>query len=334
MAYFATRALFSFCLALLAGQASAQGTGKDPLPSWNDGVSKRAILAFVDITTRRGSPDYVAVADRIATFDNDGTLWSEQPVYFQFQFAMDRVKALAPQHPEWSSKQPFKGVIEGDTAAVLATGEKGIVEMLAATHAGMTTVEFSKIVEDWIATARHPRFKQHYDELIFQPMLELLTFLRVNGYKTYIVSGGGVEFMRPWAWKAYGIPPEQVIGSSGKVRYELRNGVPVLVKLPEVDFVDDKEGKPASIQKIIGRVPVLAFGNSDGDLQMLQWTAAGSGRRFIGIVHHTDEAREWAYDRKSRIGTLDKALTEATQRGWTVVDMKKEWKVIYPWQKP
>lgn len=305
----------------------------DPLPSWNAGPSKQAIVKFVTETTRAGSPTFIAPEERIAVFDNDGTLWSEQPLYFQVFFVLDRIKAMAPQHPEWKDKQPFKGVIEGDTKAVMASGEKGLLELLATTHTGMTTDEFSRIVSDWVNTARHPRTQRRYDEMVYQPMLELLAYVRANGFKTYIVSGGGVEFMRPWASKVYGIPPEQIIGSAGKVKYEVRDGKPVLVKLAEVDFIDDKEGKPTNINKIIGRVPVFAFGNSDGDKQMLEWTAAGAGARFAGIVHHTDEKREWAYDRKSHIGTLDKAWDEATQKGWTVVDMKKEWKVIYPWEK-
>lgn len=318
------------CVAITCHQAAAQ---PDPLPSWNEGPSKQAILKFVADATRPDSPQLIAPEDRIAVFDNDGTLWSEQPVYFQFMFVLDRIKALAPQHPEWKTKQPYRGVLEDDMKSVLGSGEKGILEMMAVTHAGMTTEEFRKTVSDWILTARHPRSKRRYDEMIFQPMLEVMNYLRANGFKTYIVSGGGVEFMRPWASKAYGIPPEQIIGSSGKVKYEFRDGRPVLVKLAEVDFIDDKEGKPAGINKFIGRVPAFAFGNSDGDHQMLQWTAAGRGARFMGIVHHTDDKREWAYDRKSRIGTLDKAWDEAIQKGWTVVDMKKEWKVVYPWEK-
>lgn len=316
---------------LLGGSVAAAPS--DPLPSWNDGPSKQAIVRFVTDTTRQGSSDFIEPDERIAVFDNDGTLWSEQPAYFQALFALDRVKALAPQHPEWKDRPPFKAVLEGDMQALMASGEKGVLEIIAATHAGMTTEEFSESVRSWIATARHPRTKRPYDEMIYQPMLEVLTYLRSNGFKTYIVSGGGVEFMRPWASKAYGIPPEQIIGSAGKVRYEIRNGKPVLLKLAEIDFIDDKEGKPANINKIIGRVPVFAFGNSDGDKQMLEWTAAGAGARFMGIVHHTDGKREWAYDRKSHIGTLDKAWDEAAQKGWTLVDMQKEWKVIYPWQK-
>jgi haloacid dehalogenase-like hydrolase len=321
--------------ALAAVLASMQlpAAAQDALPSWNDGPSKQAIVKFVGETTRQGSPRFIAPIDRIAVFDNDGTLWSEQPVYFQLAFALERVKSLAPYHPEWKTKQPFQGVIEGDMKAVIASGDKGLVELLAVSHAGLTTDEFSKSVVDWTANSRHPRFKRPYTELVFQPMLEVLAYLRANGFRTYIVSGGGVEFMRAWAGKVYGIPPEQVIGSTGKVKYELRDGKPVLVKLAEIEFVDDKQGKPVAINKFIGRPPVFAFGNSDGDLQMLQWTAAGGGPRFMGIVHHTDATREWAYDRKSHIGTLDKAWDEALQRGWTVVDMQKEWKVIYPFER-
>lgn len=321
------------CVAMLAASSAIAATPPDPLPSWNEGTSKQAIVKFVTETTRQGSPQFINEAERIAVFDNDGTLWTEQPAYFQALFVFDRIKALAPKHPEWKDKQPYKGVIEGDMKAVAAAGEKGLLQMLAATHTGMTTAEFEKVVSDWIATARHPKTKRPYNEMIFQPMLEVLTYLRANGFKTYIVSGGGVEFMRPWASKAYGIPPEQIIGSALKTKYEIRDGKPVLVKLAEIDFIDDKEGKPANINKIIGRVPVLAFGNSDGDKQMLEWTAAGPGARFMGLVHHTDAAREYAYDRTSHFGQLDKAWDEAVKKGWTVVDMKKEWKVVYPWEK-
>ena len=319
-------------LALLRLAATADAQPADPLPSWNDGPAKKAITEFVARVTTEGGPEFVPVPRRIATFDNDGTLWSEQPIYFQFAFAMDRVKALAPKHPEWKSKQPFKGVLEGDTKAVTTAGEKGLVEMLAATHAGMTTEEFNRIVTDWLAQARHPRFQRPYTELVYQPMLELLAYLRANGFKTFIVSGGGVEFMRAFAERVYGIPPEQVVGSTGEAKYELRGGQPVLVKLPKVNHVDDGPGKPVGINRFIGRRPVLAFGNSDGDLQMLQWTAAGSGPRFAGLVRHTDSAREWAYDRQSHVGRLDKALDEANARGWTVVDMKTEWKKVYPFE--
>jgi hypothetical protein len=305
----------------------------DPLPSWNDGPSKKAIIAFVEMVTKKDGADFVPLHERIATFDNDGTLWSEKPVYFQFEFAMDRVKALADKHPEWKEKQPFKGVLENDIKAVLAAGERGLVEMIMASHAGMTTDEFEATVKDWLNTARHPRFKKPYTDLVYQPMLEVLAYLRANGFKTYIVSGGGIEFMRPWTEKVYGIPPEQVVGSSIKTKFELRDGKPVLLRLPEIDFIDDKAGKPVGIGKFIGRRPVMAFGNSDGDLEMLQWTTINTGPRFGLIVHHTDAEREWAYDRDSPVGRLDKALDEAPKRGWVVMDMKKEWKVIYPFQK-
>jgi phosphoglycolate phosphatase-like HAD superfamily hydrolase len=317
-------------LLLLAVAAFAQSA--DPLPSWNDGPAKKAITEFVSKTTTPGGPDFVPVPERIATFDNDGTLWSEQPIYFQFVFALDRVRALAPKHPEWKGKQPFKGILEGDMKAVMAAGEKGLLEVLAVTHTGMTTDEFHQIVRDWLAQARHPRFQRPYTDLVYQPMLELLAYLRANGFKTFIVSGGGVEFMRAFAERVYGIPPEQVVGSTGEAKFELRNGKPVLVKLPKVNHVDDGPGKPVGINRVIGRRPILAFGNSDGDHQMLQWTAAGSGVRFVGLVHHTDAAREWAYDRQSHIGRLDKALDEALSRGWTVVDMKVDWKRIFPFE--
>jgi phosphoserine phosphatase len=307
---------------------------QDPLASWNDTAAKKAIVSFVERVTKEGSPDYVPPAERIATFDNDGTLWAEQPMYFQLLFALDRVKALAPQHPEWKDKEPFASLLKGDVRGALAGGERAIAEIMAATHAGMTTAEFEQIVKEWIATARHPRFKRLYTECVYQPMLELLAYLRANGFKTYIVSGGGVEFMRPWAEKVYGIPPEQVVGSTIKTRYEMREGAPVLVRLPEPDFLDDGPGKPVGIQTHIGRRPVAAFGNSDGDLQMLQWTAAGTGPRFCLYVHHTDADREWAYDRESHIGRLDKGLDEARKRGWTIVDIKSDWKRIFAFEKP
>ena len=302
----------------------------DPLPSWNEGVSKQNILSFVAVVTDKSSPDYVPPAERITTFDNDGTLWTERPVYFQLLFAIDRVKVLAPQHPEWKTTQPFKAVLEDDVEALMATGEKGLLQLIMATHAGLTTEEFSQIVKDWLATARHPRFKRPYNQLVYQPMLELLVYLRANEFKTYIVSGGGIEFMRPWTEQVYGIPPEQVVGSSIKTKFEMRDSKPVLVRLPEINFIDDKAGKPVGINQHIGRRPIAAFGNSDGDLQMLQWTAAGEGKRLMLLVHHTDEQREYAYDRDSHIGKLDKALDAAHQGGWTVVDMKNDWKVIYP----
>ena len=307
-----------------------QAATTDPMPSWKTGPAKERIIDFVTAVTDETSPDYVPPGERIAVFDNDGTLWSERPVYFQLLFAIDRIKALAPQHPEWKTQQPFKAVLENDMDALADSGEKGLLQLVMASHAGMTTEEFSQIVTEWLATAQHPRFKRPYTELVFQPMLELLDYLRSNGFKTFIVSGGGIEFMRPWVESVYGIPPEQVVGSSIKTRFEMRDGVPVLVRLPEVHFIDDKAGKPVGINEYIGRRPIAAFGNSDGDLQMLQWTAAGKGRRFMLLVHHTDAEREYAYDRKSHVGKLDKALDEANRRGWTVVDMKNNWKVIYP----
>jgi phosphoglycolate phosphatase-like HAD superfamily hydrolase len=306
----------------------------DPLPSWNAGSAKTAIIDFVAKVTTAGGPDFVAPAERIATFDNDGTLWTEMPVYFQVAFALDRVKAMAPQHPEWKTLEPFKSVLENDRAALAALGEKGLLEIIEATHAGLTTAEFAQAVTDWITTARHPRFHRLYTDLVYQPMLELMTHLRANGFKTYIVSGGGIEFMRPWTDRIYGIPPEQVVGSSGVTKYEMRpDGVPVLIKEPKVEFVDDGPGKPVGINRFIGRRPILAFGNSDGDQQMLEWTAAGSGARFMGIVHHTDAVREYAYDRHSEIGRLDKAWDEAIRRKWIVVDMKNDWNTIYPFER-
>jgi len=301
----------------------------DPLPSWNDGPAKQSILTFVEKVTKPGSPDFVPPAERIAVFDNDGTLWAEQPMYFQAFFIFDRIKALAPQHPEWKDKEPFASVLKGDVKSALAGGEHALVEMAMATHAGMTTEEFDKIVTDWISTAKHPVTKRPYTEMVYQPMLELFAYLRANGFKTFIVSGGGIEFMRPWTEKVYGIPPEQVVGSSIKTKFEQRDGKPVLMRLPEINFIDDKAGKPVGINQHIGRRPIAAFGNSDGDLQMLQWTAAGSGPRFCLYVHHTDAAREWAYDRESHIGKLDKGLDEAKAKGWTVVSMKDDWKTIF-----
>ncbi len=320
------------CAAFVGAWPVSARAESDPLPSWDEGEVKQAIVRFVERITSAGGKDYLSPAERIAAFDNDGTLWSEQPVYFQGFFVLDRVKALAPKHPEWKEKQAFQAVLENDMKALAASGEKGVAEVVMTTHAGMTTEEFESIVEDWLAAARHPRFNRPFTDLAYQPMLELLAYLRANGFKTYIVSGGGIEFMRPWVERIYGIPPEQVIGSSIKSRFEARASGPVLVRLPEFDFIDDNEGKPVGIHKFIGRRPVLAFGNSDGDLQMLQWTAAGPGLRFMGLVHHTDGEREWAYDRKSPVGRLDKALTEARDRNWTIVDMKRDWRVIYPFE--
>ena len=323
-----------------AGAAAAGGTIRpgfaqaDGLPSWNDGAVKRAILEFVARTTTQGGPDWVPVPERIACFDNDGTLWTEQPIYFQIAFAFDRVKAMVSRHPEWRTREPFKSVLADDRTALAALGEKGFIDIVAATHAGMTTEEFTKAVVDWLATARHPRFDRPYTDLVYQPMIELLALLRAHQFKTFIVSGGGIEFMRPWTERIYGIPPEQVVGSSGVTRFELRpDGTPVLVKEPKVQFIDDGPGKPEGINQFIGRRPVFAFGNSDGDQQMLEWTAAGSGARFMGLVHHTDAVREYAYDRTSPVGRLDKAWDEAVRRKWTIVDMKSDWKVIYPFER-
>jgi phosphoserine phosphatase len=323
------------CLAVPAcgRQQQTRVAAADPLPSWNEGATKQYILDFVTAVTEEGGPNHVAPEERIATFDNDGTLWSEKPFYFQFgPFILDRIKALAPEHPEWKTQQPFKAALEGDREALAAVGMKDLSQLAMAAHAGMTVAEFEQIVVDWIATARHPRFDRRYNELVFQPMLELLDYLRANGFKTFIVSGGGTEFMRPWVEGVYGIPPEQVIGSSIRTRFEMRDGEPVLLRLPELDFMNDNEGKPVAINKFIGRRPIAAFGNSDGDLQMLQWTAAGDGLRLMVFVRHTDADREWAYDRDSLVGKLDKGLDEAETRGWTVVDMKADWKVVYPFE--
>jgi len=305
----------------------------DPLPSWNDGPVKRAILDFVARTTMAGGLDFVPVPERIAVFDNDGTLWTEQPVYVQVAFAMDRVKALAPRHPEWKTREPFKSVLADDRTALAAMGEKGLLEIIAATHAGLTVEAFQKAVLDWLAVARHPRFNRPYTDLVYQPMLELTSFLRANQFKTFIVSGGGIDFMRPWTERVYGIPPEQVVGSVGVTRYVMAQpDRPVLMKEAKVEFVDDGPGKPVGINQFIGRRPVLAFGNSDGDQQMLEWTAGGNGLRFMGLIRHTDAVREYAYDRSSPIGGLDKAWDEAVRRKWAIVDMKNDWKVIYPFE--
>jgi phosphoserine phosphatase len=304
----------------------------DPLPSWNEGPAKTSITDFVARVTAQGRPDFVPVEQRIATFDNDGTLWVEQPMYVQLAFVLDRVKALAPQHPDWKDKQPFKAVLEGDMRALAESGERGLMELMAPTHAGMTTEEFVKIVSDWLATARDQRFRRPHTELVYQPMLELLAYLRANGFKIFIVSGGGIEFMRPWTERVYGIPPEQVVGSSIKTRFEMRDGRPILFRLPEINFIDDKAGKPVGINEHIGRRPIAAFGNSDGDLEMLQWTTMSGGVRFGLIVHHTDAEREYAYDRQSPFGKLDKALDAAAVNRWTVVDMKNDWKRVFAFQ--
>ena len=310
--------------------SSLTGFASDPLPSWNETLAKEAIITFVEKVTSEGGVDFVPTAERIAVFDNDGTLWSEQPMYFQAFFIFDRIKALAPQHPEWKTQEPYASVLSGDAPAALAGGEHALVEMVMATHSGMTTEEFEKIATDWIDTAKHPKTGRHFTEMVYQPMLELLDYLRANGFKTYIVSGGGIEFMRPWTERVYGIPPEQVVGSSIKTKYELRDGKPVLTRLPELKFIDDKAGKPVGINQHIGRRPIMAFGNSDGDFQMLEWTTSGEGAREAFILHHDDAEREWAYDRESHIGRLDRGLDEGPSRGWTIVSIKKDWAVVYP----
>jgi hypothetical protein len=313
--------------------ASAQAaTTANPLPSWNEGATKQSILDFVAAVTREGSPDFVPPAERIATFDNDGTLWVEHPMYTQLVFVLDRVKALAPQHPEWKDTQPFKAALEGDMKTLAASGEHGLLALVLATHSGMTVNEFEKIVLDWIATARDPRFKRPYTELAYLPMIELFGFLRASGFKTFIVSGGGIEFMRPWTERIYGVPPEQVVGSSIKTKFQMRDGRPELFRLAELNFIDDNVGKPVGINEYIGRRPIAAFGNSDGDLEMLQWTTMAGGRRFGLIVHHTDAEREYAYDRDTSFGRLDKALDAAALNKWTVVDMKNDWKRIFAFQ--
>jgi len=305
----------------------------DLLPSWNDGAAKEAIVSFVRATTTPGSPRFVPPTERIATFDNDGTLWAEQPLYFQLLFALDRVKTLAPKHPEWKTEEPFASLLKGDVNKALAGGEKAIAEIVMVTHAGTTTEEFERIVTDWIATAKHPKTGRLFTQMVYQPMLELLAYLRANGFKTFIVSGGGIEFMRPWTERVYGIPPEQVVGSSIKTKYEMRDGKPVLVRLPAIDFIDDKAGKPVGINSHIGRRPIAAFGNSDGDRQMLEWTQGGGGARLMMLVHHDDAAREWAYGPNSKIGTFsDSLMAEAKKQGWAVISMKSDWKRIFAFE--
>jgi phosphoglycolate phosphatase-like HAD superfamily hydrolase len=329
--------LIAVALFILSFDGTAQkknAGGKHPLSSWNDGASKKSIIDFVTRTTINGGADFIPVADRIACFDNDGTLWGEQPMYFQLAFAIDRVKTMAPQHPKWKTTQPFQALLEGDMKTVMAGGEKALMQIIMTTHAGMTTEAFEQIVKQWMATATHPVTKKHYNEMIYQPMVELLDYLRANGYKTFIVSGGGVDFMRPWVEQAYGIPPDQVVGSSGKVKYDTADGHAVLIKLPEINFIDDKEGKPVGIHQYIGKRPVFTAGNSDGDYDMLQWTSTATGYpRFGMIVHHTDSTREWAYDRQSHIGNLQRGLDDAAKYNWLVVDMKQDWKRIYPYEK-
>ena len=302
----------------------------DPLPSWNEGTTKKKIIDFVTKTTKEGSEDFIPVTDRIACFDNDGTLWSEQPLYFQFFFAIEQIKAMAPQHPEWKDNQPFKAILEGDMKTVMGGGEKALLQILKVSHADMTTEAFSASVKNWIKTAKHPKTGKLYKDMVYQPMLELLAYLRAHEYKTFIVSGGGMDFIRPWAEEVYGIPPYQVIGSSGKVKYEVIDGKPQLVKLPELNFNDDKEGKPVGIHQYIGKRPVFIGGNSDGDYAMLEWATTQTSYKSFGlIVHHTDEVREYAYDRTSSIGKLEKGLDDASKYNWLVVDMKADWKTIY-----
>jgi len=330
---------FILCLASLAflggcsiSEQPLRSTSGDPLPSWNDGAAKQAITGFVASVTDPNSAAYVAPEERIAVFDNDGTLWAEQPLYFQLIFALDRVRAMAGEHPEWQDQQPFKAVLEGDREALGHMSEHDIVQMVMATHAGMTVDEYGGHVADWLATARHPRFDQPFTSMAYQPMLELLDYLRGNEFKTFIVSGGGIDFMRVFTEQVYGIPPEQVVGSVGATRFELRDGEAVLVKLPDIEFIDDKEGKPVGINRFIGRRPIAAFGNSDGDLQMLQYAAGGDGLRLMALVHHDDAEREWVYDRDSSIGHLDEALDQATERGWTVISVKSDWKRIFSFE--
>jgi phosphoglycolate phosphatase-like HAD superfamily hydrolase len=309
--------------------ACATAPQSDPLPSWNDGPPKTAVVSFIERVTDAAHEAFVPVAERVAVFDNDGTLWAEQPMYFQLAFALDRVRAMAPEHPDWADTPPYRAILSADPAALAGLTEHDLLEIVAATHSGMTTDEFGAAVADWLATARHPRFDRPYTDLVYQPMLELLDYLRANGFKTFIVSGGGIDFMRVFAEEVYGVPPEQVVGSMGKVTVERRETGPVLVKQPGVDFIDDKEGKPIGIARFIGRRPIVAVGNSDGDLAMLQYTAAGPGAQLMIYVHHDDADREWAYDRESHIGRLDKGLDEARERGWTVVSMQRDWKTVF-----
>ena len=316
-------------IALAATLSAVSVVAADALPSWNDTAARQAILRFVATTTTPDSAGYVPPAERIAVFDNDGTLWAEQPMYVQMAFALDRVKALAPAHPEWREQEPFASLLKGDVKAALAGGEHAIAEIVMATHAGMTTEEFEVTVRNWLATARHPKTGRPYTEMVYQPMLELLAYLRANGFKTFIVSGGGIEFMRPWTEAVYGIPPEQVVGSSIRTKYELRDGKPVIARLPEIDFIDDKAGKPVGIQKFIGRRPVLAVGNSDGDFEMLEWTTSGPGPRLGVLVHHDDADREWAYDRESAVGRLARGLDEGPRRGWVIVSMRDDWARVF-----
>lgn len=326
-AYYLLRSLL---LSLLLGSGALLA---EDLPSWRDGPVKQAIFDFVSRVSTPGSADFIEEPRRVAVFDNDGTLWAEKPAYFQLLFALDRIKAMAPQHPEWKTQQPYAAVLNGDKNALVASGDKGLLQILATTHSGMTTEQFKHTVQDWLANARHPRFQRPYTEMVYEPMLELLSYLRNHGFKTFIVSGGGIEFMRPFTERVYGIEPERVIGSRVQTQFQMRDGKPVLLRLPDVEFVDDGPGKPVGIDHFIGRPPIFAIGNSDGDLQMLQWTVATPGPHFVALVHHTDADREWAYDRKSPVGKLDKALDEAVARNWAVIDMKRDWRKIFPFEE-
>lgn len=329
----------SKCAGMLLGAlflvlpAQAADTATDPLPSWFEGAVKSALIEFVQAVTQEGGKDFVPTGDRIAVFDNDGTLWLEYPIYTQFRFALERVRVLAPQHPEWQTTQPFKAVLDDDMKALGATGMKGLMEIMMATHSGMTAPEFEREAAHWLATTKNERFKHTYPELVYQPQLDLLAYLRANGFKTYIGSGGGIQFMRPMTEKAYGIPPDQVVGSSIASEFQIKNGTPEIVRMPKIDFINDKAGKPVGIYEHIGQRPILAFGNSDADIEMIQYTKAGSGRSLGLFVHHTDAEREYAYDRKSHVGRLDKALDEAAANDWIIVSMKTDWKVIFPFEK-
>ncbi|MCA0901147.1 HAD family hydrolase [Microbulbifer agarilyticus] len=332
---FATTALWLLFVSLAYLSTGVWATeSNDPLPSWSDGKTKQAIVSFVEKTTREGSPDFVPENQRIATFDNDGTLWAEQPVYFQLIYALDQVKKMAPQHPEWKTEEPFASALKGDMEKLMASGKEGLMKIIGATHANMTADEFSQNVSQWLKNARHPKTNRPYNEMVYQPMLELLNYLRANGFKTFIVSGGGTDFLRVFAEQTYGIPPDQVVGSSLKAEYQVRDGKPEIVKLADINLINDKEGKPVGIHRYIGQRPLFAAGNSDGDFQMLEWTTAGKGPRFGLLLHHTDDKREWAYDRKSYIGRLEKGLDQAKDRGWTVIDMQQDWEQVFPVATP
>jgi phosphoglycolate phosphatase-like HAD superfamily hydrolase len=319
---------FALTLIILSSVTASQS--QDPLPSWNDGPNKQAIIEFVTKTTDQNQATFIPPTRRIATFDNDGTLWSEQPLYFQAIYIFDRIRELAPEHPEWQQNEPYASVLNGDSKSALAGGKQALLEMLMGTHAAVTASEFSESVADWLAAARHPDSGQPYTAMVYKPMLELLDYLRDNDFKVFIVSGGGIDFLRVFAEEVYGVPPEQVVGSSLKAKYEIRNGLPVIVKQAELDFIDDKAGKPVGIHRYIGRRPILAVGNSDGDFEMLEWTSAGKGPSLAMIVHHDDAEREWAYDRESHIGRLVRGLDEGPQRGWKIISMKNDWNLIYP----